>query len=244
MLPPVPALLQSTKPLDYWHNARQGGVRQGECLHSNRPFGTSSDTEQCMTNGLSELPDQLYDKLSNSDTVHNRGWFVNLQKIKQRDTYWNKSILHFKNPQCSRWPPSEYRCSREISVPVASTVATNMLLYICIHCYQTIAQLTVKCVLVVAIQYVSCLLISTASLWLYKIPLRSRHVVACPRQSASCPWTVQVQGCHFHKSNECSLWWLPGMSYRLAFLNEFTNTFANSARLVKRSRKVGSLQDS
>jgi hypothetical protein len=41
--------------------------------------------------------------------------------------------------------------------------------------------------------------------WLYKSPCRSRHVVTCSRQSISCLQTVKVQGCLFHKCNECSL---------------------------------------
>jgi hypothetical protein len=36
----------------------------------------------------------------------------------------------------------------------------------------------------VAVQYNSIELINTISLWLYKIPRRSRHVVSCSRQSA------------------------------------------------------------
>jgi hypothetical protein len=45
----------------------------------------------------------------------------------------------------------------------------------------------------------------TTSLWLYKSPLRSRHAVTYSRQSLSCLSTVEVQGCLFHKCNECSL---------------------------------------
>jgi hypothetical protein len=39
----------------------------------------------------------------------------------------------------------------------------------------------------------------TVWLWLYKSARRSRHVVTCSRQS------FEVQGCLFHKCNECSL---------------------------------------
>jgi hypothetical protein len=42
----------------------------------------------------------------------------------------------------------------------------------------------------------------TTSLWLYKSPRRSRHVVTCSRQSVSCLSTVEVQGCLFHKCDE------------------------------------------
>jgi hypothetical protein len=45
----------------------------------------------------------------------------------------------------------------------------------------------------------------TILLWLYKSPRRSRHVVTCLRQSISCLQTFKVQGCRFHKCNECSL---------------------------------------
>jgi hypothetical protein len=45
----------------------------------------------------------------------------------------------------------------------------------------------------------------TISLWLYKSPHRSRHVVTYSRQSVSCLSTVEVQGCLFYKCNECSL---------------------------------------
>jgi hypothetical protein len=45
----------------------------------------------------------------------------------------------------------------------------------------------------------------TISLWLYKSPRRSRHVITCSRQSVNCLQTVEVQGCLFHKCNECSL---------------------------------------
>jgi hypothetical protein len=45
----------------------------------------------------------------------------------------------------------------------------------------------------------------TVSLWLHKSPRMSRHVATCSRQSASCLSTVEVQGCLFHKCNECSL---------------------------------------
>jgi hypothetical protein len=44
------------------------------------------------------------------------------------------------------------------------------------------------------------------SLWLYKNPRRSCHVVTCSRQSVSCLQTVEVQGCIFHKCNKCSLY--------------------------------------
>jgi hypothetical protein len=37
----------------------------------------------------------------------------------------------------------------------------------------------------------------TISLWLYKSPCRSRHVVTCSHQSVSCLSTVEVQGCLF-----------------------------------------------
>jgi hypothetical protein len=45
----------------------------------------------------------------------------------------------------------------------------------------------------------------TTSPWLYKSPRRSRHVVTCTLQSVSCLKTIEVQGCLFHKCNECSL---------------------------------------
>jgi hypothetical protein len=45
----------------------------------------------------------------------------------------------------------------------------------------------------------------TISLWLYKSPRRSRHVVTCSRQSVSCLQTVEVQGCLFQKWKEFSL---------------------------------------
>jgi hypothetical protein len=44
----------------------------------------------------------------------------------------------------------------------------------------------------------------TISLWLCKTPRRSHHVATCSRQSISCLSTVKVQGCLFHKCNECS----------------------------------------
>jgi hypothetical protein len=43
------------------------------------------------------------------------------------------------------------------------------------------------------------------SLWLYKSPRRSRHVVTCLRQSVSCLQSVKVQRFLFHKCNKCSL---------------------------------------
>jgi hypothetical protein len=45
----------------------------------------------------------------------------------------------------------------------------------------------------------------TISLWLFKSPCRSRHVVTCLRQTVSCLSTVEVQGCIFHKCNKYSL---------------------------------------
>jgi hypothetical protein len=45
----------------------------------------------------------------------------------------------------------------------------------------------------------------TVSLWLYKSPRRSHHVVTSSRQTVSCLQTVAVQGCIFHKCSECSL---------------------------------------
>jgi hypothetical protein len=66
----------------------------------------------------------------------------------------------------------------------------------------------------------------TISLWLYKSPRRSRHVLTCSRQSVSCLSIVEVEGCLFHKCNECSLsnttWhlvltWLARMSLEIHF---------------------------
>jgi hypothetical protein len=50
-----------------------------------------------------------------------------------------------------------------------------------------------------------CIKRHTISPWLYKSPHRSRHVVTCSCQSISCLQIVKVQGCLFHKCNECSL---------------------------------------
>jgi hypothetical protein len=64
-------------------------------------------------------------------------------------------------------------------------------------------------------------------MWLYKSPCRSCHVVTYLRQFVSCLSTVEVQGCLFHKSNDCSLsnttWhlvltWLARMSLGIYFL--------------------------
>jgi hypothetical protein len=57
----------------------------------------------------------------------------------------------------------------------------------------------------------------TISPWLYKRPLRSLHVVTCSRQSVSCLETAEVQGCLFHKCNECSMLNTPGISFLLKF---------------------------
>jgi hypothetical protein len=50
-----------------------------------------------------------------------------------------------------------------------------------------------------------CIIKNTVSLWLYNSPLRSRHAVTCSSQSVSCLQTAEVQGCLFHKCNDCSL---------------------------------------
>jgi hypothetical protein len=68
----------------------------------------------------------------------------------------------------------------------------------------------------------------TISLWLYKSPRRSRHVVTCSCQSVSWLQTVEVQGClsqvqpvfiveHYLESRSC-----------LSCQNEFRDTFPDS----------------
>jgi hypothetical protein len=66
----------------------------------------------------------------------------------------------------------------------------------------------------------------TISLWLYKSPRRSHHVVTCSHQSVGYLKTFKVQGCHFHKceySLSNTTWhlvltWLVRMSLGIHFL--------------------------
>jgi hypothetical protein len=55
----------------------------------------------------------------------------------------------------------------------------------------------------------------TISLWLYKSPRRSRHVVTCSRQSVSCLQTVEVQGCLFTSVTSVHCRTLLGISFLL-----------------------------
>jgi hypothetical protein len=69
----------------------------------------------------------------------------------------------------------------------------------------------------------------TMSLWLYKSPRRSRHVVTCSRQSVSCLQTVEVQGCLFSQVQRMFIveHYLVSRSY-LTCQNEFRDTFPDS----------------
>jgi hypothetical protein len=106
-----------------------------------------------------------------------------------------------------------------------------------------VTQPILKYLLMIATQYNLIGLINTISLWLFKSPRRSRHVLTCSHQSVNCLSTVEVKGYLFHKRNECSLsnttWHLV-----LSCQNEFRDTFPDSpvpnkstiSRLVNRFR--------
>jgi hypothetical protein len=84
--------------------------------------------------------------------------------------------------------------------------------------------------------------IRTISLWLYKSPRRSHHVVTCSLQSVSCLRTVEVQRVFIVEH------YLAYRSY-LTCQNEFRDTFPDSpmpnkptiSRLVNRFRDAGTL---
>jgi hypothetical protein len=69
----------------------------------------------------------------------------------------------------------------------------------------------------------------TISLWQYKSPRRSRHVVTCSRQSVSCLQTVEVQGCLFSQVQRVFIieHYLASRSY-LTCQKEFRDTFPDS----------------
>jgi hypothetical protein len=90
----------------------------------------------------------------------------------------------------------------------------------------------------------------TISLWLYKSPCRSRHVVTCSSQSVSCLSTVEVQGCLLSEVQLVFIveHYLASRSY-LTCQNKFTDTFPDSpvpnksiiSLLVKSIRDTGTL---
>jgi hypothetical protein len=106
--------------------------------------------------------------------------------------------------------PPEIKC---LSVVFSLHLLFHSFAFVLYHCKWTklacigwsITQPILKYVFMVAIQYNSIGLINTTSLWLCKSPRRSPHVVICSSQSVSYQSNVEVQGCLFHKCNECSL---------------------------------------